>query len=141
MDETRESLLIAIDEADGEMRMIHERLAGISDPLSDEYVSLRKEYSYWAQIRIDLQKQYDASVAREDEAEAKKKEHKGNFWRNVLVFGGTIIGGVFTFGSQVYASKKHKEEFDEGLKFEETGTFTSVTNRGNVGRTPGAKKF
>ncbi len=141
MEQEKSLLLARLEEIDGEIELIHKAMCDISDPASDEYERLQKRYNYWLDKQLSVQSQLNEIYKRESESEGKKREHKGNILRIIGTVVAAVIGGVFSLGSQIYASKKHQEEFEEGLKFEETGTFTSTMNRGNVGRTPGAKKF
>ncbi|MCC8049757.1 MAG: hypothetical protein LIP10_03730 [Clostridiales bacterium] len=136
-----EDLEVSLEEANGEMRMIHEQMCNISDPFSEEYKELTKKWDFWHSRAKEIKAQIVEIEKFEREQENKNAEHK---WKivdvGVKVFLG-VLGVGATFGSQVYASRKHKQEVEEGFKFEETGTFTSNTMRGIFGRTPGSKKM
>lgn len=141
----KEDLQVSLDEINGELRMIHEARCQISDPLSEQYQALSREYSnYLKQAQeitkqlIEIEKLESDSINKEEDA---KKDRKWKIVDVAVKIGLGIAGIVGTIISQKIATNAHEREIDKGLQFEETGTFTSTTNRGNFGKTPQSRRM
>ena len=76
----------------------------------------------------EKRRQYELECkAKEDDLVLKKKQHKTQIWTTVA----TVAVGVLTTAAYIIADNVW---FNRGLKFEETGTFCSQTNKNHNSR-------
>lgn len=108
---------------------IKERITTVSElpQGSQESKNAVEELETLHKLRMEEMRVEAECKAKEDDLTLKKKQHKTQIWTTVA----TVAVGVATTVAYIIADNVW---FNRGLKFEETGTFCSQTNKNHNSR-------